>query len=96
MSSYDFNSYDLKNCSPDTEMRQILVKNQGPSRSVKAGLSTATTLPPRQIKEKAVAPIKTLVAIGQICVGAASKSLFVVVNETYYSPSVSCLSGLSV
>lgn len=38
VSSYDFN--DLKNCSPDTEMRQILVKNQGPSRSVKAGLST--------------------------------------------------------
>lgn len=55
-----------------------------------------TTLPPRQIKEKPVAPIKTVVAIGQICVGAASKSLFVVVNETDYSPSVSCLSGLSV
>lgn len=35
-------------------------------------------------------------AIGQICVGAASNSLFVVVNETDYSPSVSCLSGLSV
>lgn len=55
-----------------------------------------TTLPPRQIKEKPVAPIKTLVVIGQICVGAASKSLFVVVNETDYSPSVSCLFGLSV
>lgn len=36
--SYDFN--DLKNCSLHTEMCQILVKNQGPSRSVKAGLST--------------------------------------------------------
>lgn len=94
VSSYDFN--DLKNCSPDTEMRQILVKNQGPSRSVKAGLSTDHFTSARQIKEKPVAPIKTLVAIGQICVGAASKSLFVVVNETDYSPSVSCLFGLSV
>lgn len=67
-------------------MRQILVKNQGPSRSVKAGPSTDHFTSARQIKEKPVARIKTLVAIGQICVGAASKSLFVVVNETDYSP----------
>lgn len=93
MSSYDFNSYDLKNFSPDTEMRQILEKNQGPSRSVKAGPSTDHFTSARQIKEKPVAPIKTLVAIGQISVGVASKSLFVVVNQTDYSPSVSCLSG---
>lgn len=56
-----------------------------------------TTLPQHdKSRKKPVAPIKTVVEIGQICVGAASKSLFVVVNETDYSPSVSCLSGLSV
>lgn len=79
----------------------IFVKNQGPSRRASRLALPLTTWPPRQIKEKKpVAPIKTLVAIGQNCVGVAGDSLFVVVYETDYSPrarpSVSCLFGLSV